>query len=76
MSSNSYNAKCLMFESALKKIELEDFVIHDKVDDFIKLRENASRQENASKLAGTKRTDRPAGQTLRVRPDTDHFRTS
>jgi hypothetical protein len=35
-----------MFESALKKIELEDFVIHDKVDDFLKHKEE-QRQEKA-----------------------------
>lgn len=46
-STGSYDQKCKIFESALRKIDLEDFIIHDRVDEFLKekrMKENLKHQ--------------------------------
>ena len=34
----SYNQKCKIFDSALRKIEIDNFVIFDKVDEFLMMK--------------------------------------
>ena len=36
---STYTKKCRIFESALRKIEIDDFVIYDKVDEYLKMKE-------------------------------------
>eukprot|EP00347_Sterkiella_histriomuscorum_P014265 403361542 len=43
--STIYNQKCRIFESALQKIELNNFVIHSKVDEFLLMKKSKSDEE-------------------------------
>lgn len=49
--STIYNHKCKMFDSALRKIDLENFVIHSKVDEFILMRQKSSPDLKAERKA-------------------------
>lgn len=46
IDSSAYNQKCRRFESALRKIELDNFVIYDKVDEFLLMKKSKSDNEN------------------------------
>lgn len=45
--STIYNHKCKLFDSALRKIDLENFVIHSKVDEFILMKQIGSAEKEA-----------------------------
>jgi len=48
MGENSaYNYKCQRFESALRKVDLDNFVLYNKVDEFLLMRKTHSENENA-----------------------------
>ncbi|CDW85758.1 UNKNOWN [Stylonychia lemnae] len=46
--SSTYNYKCQRFESALRKVDLDNFVLYNKVDEFLLLRKSQSENENTA----------------------------